>query len=111
MRNEVERLQFFESKTCDSLPKLLSADFSLLEIVQSNCVQSLQHLTQRRQKELVASLQAYGVEHADPELRNVTYRFSDGVFCVVGSEFATLLHFKSLEKLDWIAREVANGLS
>jgi hypothetical protein len=31
------------------------------------------------------------VRHDDPDVRNVTYRFSDGRFCVIDFEFATLL--------------------
>jgi hypothetical protein len=31
------------------------------------------------------------VRHDDPEMRNVTYRFSDGRFCVIDFEFAELL--------------------
>jgi tRNA A-37 threonylcarbamoyl transferase component Bud32 len=110
MQNEIELLQFLESKTCDFVPKLLSADFSRLEIVQSNCGQAVQYLTQCRLAELFARLREYGVEHGDPELRNVTYRTYDGVFCIVDFEFATILDPSPFDQLDWIARVVANEL-
>jgi hypothetical protein len=42
-------------------------------------------------KELFAELERYGVRHDDPDLRNVTYRQSDGRFCLIDFEFATLL--------------------
>jgi hypothetical protein len=40
---------------------------------------------------LYASLLPYGVRHDDPFLRNVTYRTSDGQFCLIDFEFATIL--------------------
>jgi hypothetical protein len=40
---------------------------------------------------LFAELETYGVRHDDPDLRNVTYRQSDGRFCVIDFEFASLL--------------------
>jgi hypothetical protein len=33
----------------------------------------------------------YGVRHDDPDMRNVTYRQSDGRFCIVDFELATIL--------------------
>ena len=42
-------------------------------------------------KELCAELEAFGVRHDDPFQRNVTYRMSDGRFCLIDFEFATLL--------------------
>ena len=40
---------------------------------------------------MFAELEQYGVRHEDRELRNVTYRTSDGRFCLIDFEFATLL--------------------
>jgi protein phosphatase len=40
---------------------------------------------------LFAELEKFGVRHDDPDVRNVTYRQSDGRFCVIDFEFATLL--------------------
>jgi tRNA A-37 threonylcarbamoyl transferase component Bud32 len=40
---------------------------------------------------LFAELEKFGVRHDDPDMRNVTYRFSDGRFCLIDFEFATIL--------------------
>jgi hypothetical protein len=48
-------------------------------------------LNAERQKEVFAELEGYGVRHEDRELRNITYRVSDGRFCVIDFEFATIL--------------------
>ena len=45
----------------------------------------------RAGRELFAELELYGVRHDDPDMRNVTYRQSDGRFCVVDFELATIL--------------------
>jgi hypothetical protein len=42
-------------------------------------------------QELLAELESYGVHHDDPDPRNVTYRLSDGRFCLVDFELATIL--------------------
>jgi PPM family protein phosphatase len=42
-------------------------------------------------KELFAELEKFGVRHDDPDMRNVTYRQSDGRFCLIDFEFATIL--------------------
>ena len=44
-----------------------------------------------RTRELFAELEGFGVRHDDPDVRNVTYRQSDGRFCVIDFEFATIL--------------------
>ena len=40
---------------------------------------------------LFAELETYGVRHEDRDMRNVTYRQSDGRFCVIDFELATIL--------------------
>jgi hypothetical protein len=40
---------------------------------------------------LFAELETFGVRHDDPDIRNVTYRQSDGRFCLIDFEFATIL--------------------
>ena len=42
-------------------------------------------------RELYKELELYGVRHDDAEMRNVTYRNSDGRFCLIDFEFATIL--------------------
>ena len=51
----------------------------------------MEHLDEARAKELFAELLPYGVRHDDPEVRNVTYRQTDGRFCLIDFEFATIL--------------------
>jgi hypothetical protein len=88
---EVKVLRFLESKGCAFVPKLLEADADKLRIVTSNCGARVQHLEAQRTKEIFAELEQYGVRHDDPDIRNVTYRNSDGRFCVIDFEFATIL--------------------
>ena len=42
-------------------------------------------------QEIFKQLEEYGVRHEDPYLRNITYRPSDGQFCIIDFEFATIL--------------------
>lgn len=88
---EVKVLQYLESRGCNFVPKLLEADPKLLRIVTNNCGSRVEHLDAERTKELFAELETYGVRHDDPEMRNVTYRQTDGRFCVIDFEFATIL--------------------
>ncbi len=89
--NEVRLLRFLETRGCGFVPKLLEADPDKIRIVTSNCGTRVQHLDEARLKELFAELEGYGVRHDDPDMRNVTYRQSDGRFCVIDFEFATIL--------------------
>jgi hypothetical protein len=36
-------------------------------------------------------LEKFGVRHDDPDVRNVTYRQSDGRFCLIDFELASIL--------------------
>jgi hypothetical protein len=49
-------------------------------------------------KELFDELETYGVRHDDAFLRNVTYRATDGRFCLIDFEFATILDTPPLPK-------------
>lgn len=89
--HEVRVLRYLETRGCDFVPKLLSADPELLKIVTTNCGTRVDHLGEERMKELYAELETFGVRHEDPFLRNVTYRIADGRFCLIDFEFATLL--------------------
>jgi len=88
---EVKVLRFLEARACNFVPKLLEADPELPRIVTSNCGTRVEHLDAERTRELFAELETFGVRHDDPEMRNVTYRQSDGRFCVIDFEFATIL--------------------
>ena len=51
----------------------------------------MEHLDAKRNQELFAELEQFGVRHDDPDTRNVTYRQTDGRFCLIDFEFATIL--------------------
>jgi hypothetical protein len=89
--NEVRVLKFLESHHCNFVPRLLEADEKKLRIVTTNCGSRVEHLDTERAKELFAELRKFGVRHDDADPRNVTYRFSDGRFCLIDFEFATIL--------------------
>ena len=89
--NEVRILRHLEARGCNFAPKLLEADPAELRIVTTNCGSRVEHLDGKRTRELFAELESYGVHHDDPDIRNVTYRQSDGRFCLIDFELATIL--------------------
>lgn len=89
--NEVRILRHLEARNCPFVPRLLEADPSKLQITTTNCGTRVEHLDAERARELFAELEAYGVRHDDPDVRNVTYRQQDGRFCLIDFELATLL--------------------
>jgi len=89
--NEVRVLRHLKTRGCHFVPRLLEADREKLRIITTNCGTRVEHLDEKRTKELFAELEKFGVRHDDPDMRNVTYRFSDGRFCVIDFEFATIL--------------------
>lgn len=89
--NEVRVLRHLEKRGCGFVPRLLEADPNLHRIVTTNCGTRVEHLDEARTKALFAELEPFGVRHDDPDVRNVTYRQSDGRFCVIDFELATIL--------------------
>ena len=89
--HEVRVLRYLESRGCDFVPRLLSVDPEIFKIVTTNCGSRVDHLSEDKMKMLFAELETFGVRHEDPFMRNVTYRISDGRFCLIDFEFATLL--------------------
>lgn len=89
--NEVRVLRHLTARGCNFTPKLLEADPKQLRIVTTNCGSRVEHLDEQRKQELFSELEAYGVRHDDPDVRNVTYRQSDGRFCIIDFELATIL--------------------
>jgi len=89
--HEVRVLRHLEERGCDFVPRLLEADPENLKIVTTNCGGRVDQLSPERQVALYGELAQFGVRHEDPELRNVTYRISDGRFCIIDFEFATIL--------------------
>lgn len=88
---EVRVLKYLEQRQCGFVPRLLEADETQLRIITTNCGSRVQHLDAKRTAELFAELETFGVRHDDPDIRNVTYRQSDGRFCVIDFELATIL--------------------
>ena len=89
--NEVKVLRYLEARGCDFVPQLLEVDETHLKITTTNCGSRVDQLNPERMQQLFAELAAFGVRHDDPELRNITYRRSDGRFCLIDFEFATVL--------------------
>jgi len=88
---EVRVLRLLETRGCGFVPRLLEADAAIPRIITTECGTRVEHLDAERARELFAELERYGVRHDDPDMRNVTYRQSDGRFCIVDFEFATIL--------------------
>jgi hypothetical protein len=89
--HEVRVLRLLEERGCDFVPRLLEVVPEGLKIVTTNCGQRVEHVTDARQRELFAELEKFGVRHEDQDIRNITYRRTDGRFCVIDFEFATIL--------------------
>lgn len=89
--NEVRILRFLERRGCGFVPRLLDSDPTGPSIVTNNCGSRVEYLDPDRMRELFGELETYGVRHDDPNRSNVTYRQSDGRFCVVDFELATIL--------------------
>jgi tRNA A-37 threonylcarbamoyl transferase component Bud32 len=90
--NEVRVLKVLEERGCDYVPRLLESDPEKLTIVTTNCGTIVQHISNTRIKELFDQLENdYGVRHEDAFARNITYRASDGRFCLIDFELATIL--------------------
>ncbi len=88
---EVRVLKHLEDRGCPFVPRLLESDPEALRIVTTNCGTRVDHLDAERTRELFDELLQYGVRHDDADMRNVTYRRSDGRFCLIDFEFATIL--------------------
>ena len=89
--NEVRVLRHLEAAGCPFVPRLLEADPGQLRIITTNCGSRVEHLDEARRAEIFSELEIYGVRHDDADMRNVTYRPSDGRFCLIDFEFATIL--------------------
>jgi len=91
LAREAAVLTHLQAAGCPFVPRLLSAEPERLRIVTTNCGTRVEHLDAERAKELFAELERFGVRHDDPDVRNVTYRGSDGRFCLIDFELATIL--------------------
>lgn len=89
--HEVRVLRLLEERGCTFVPRLLEADPKLLRIITTNCGARVERIDDARLNEVFAELEAFGVRHDDINIRNITYRQSDGRFCLIDFEFATIL--------------------
>jgi tRNA A-37 threonylcarbamoyl transferase component Bud32 len=88
---EVRVLRYLEKMKCPFVPRLIEADAEQLKIRTTNCGNRVDRVNPEKQNELFAELEQYGVRHEDRNVRNITYRISDGRFCIIDFEFATIL--------------------
>lgn len=89
--HEVRVLQLLEERGCPFVPRLLEADPVQRKIITTNCGSRVERIDDARLAEIFGELEAFGVRHEDVNLRNVTYRQSDGRFCLIDFEYATIL--------------------
>ena len=89
--NEVRVLRHLQARGCNWVPRLLEVDAKKLRIITTNCGARVEHIDAERARQLFAELEQFGVRHDDADPRNITYRFSDGRFCLIDFEFATIL--------------------
>ncbi len=89
--NEVRVLRYLEERGCDFVPRLIDHDPAELLMVTTHCGQRVDQMNDEKVAEIFSELERFGVKHDDPFLRNITYRASDGRFCVIDFELATIL--------------------
>lgn len=89
--NEVRVLKYLEAKQCHFVPQVLEVHPERLEVVTSNCGSRVEQLSEGRLEQIFAELESFGVRHDDAYLRNITYRESDGRFCVIDFELSTII--------------------
>lgn len=88
---EVRVLKHLKEVNCTFVPRLLESFPEQLKIITTNCGTRVDRVNPEKQKELFAELETFGVRHEDANVRNITYRASDGRFCIIDFEFASLL--------------------
>ncbi len=88
---EVRVLRHLEEQGCGFVPRLLDVHPDTLKITTTNCGSRVEHLDEERTRQIFAELLPFGVRHDDAVMRNITYRQSDGRFCIIDFEFATIL--------------------
>jgi len=87
--NEVRILRLLEERGCDYVPRLLEVHSEELYMVTTNCGQMASKMRKHKIDSIFAELEKdYGVRHDDPFEKNVTYRKTDGRFCIIDFELA-----------------------
>jgi serine/threonine protein phosphatase PrpC len=89
--NECRVLEYLALRGCNFVPRIISTNKETLELVTTNCGALVAQLSEAKVAKIFARLRKYGVRHDDAFLRNITYRSTDGQFCVIDFEFATIL--------------------
>ncbi len=90
--NECRVLRYLASRCCENVPKVLETFPEELRLVTSNCGQRVEHISEKRVRELFGELEKnFQVRHDDPYTRNITYRAATGDLCLIDFEFATIL--------------------
>jgi len=89
--NECRVLRFLEEKGCGFVPRIIDTDPENLVLVTTNCGARVERISREKKEAVYAELESYGVRHDDAETRNLTYRRTDGRFCVIDFEFAAIL--------------------
>ncbi|MCC6510321.1 MAG: serine/threonine protein phosphatase [Pirellulaceae bacterium] len=107
MENDIRVLEHLKRVACPFVPRLLSFDREALEIVVSACGVAAAHVSPNKVHQLFDELRAYGVEHEDAELRNITYDARVGHFSIVDFEFASLIDVaeRQCDDLDQLCNE------
>lgn len=91
-RNELRVLRHLEAKGCPFVPRVVHHNEKELLLVTTNCGRKVDHMSDKKRLSIFQELESqFGVRHEDAELRNITYRMTDGRFCVIDFEFATLI--------------------
>jgi len=89
--NEVRVLRYLEKRSCPFVPRILETDPDQLLLVTTNSGKRIENISLEKMDSLHAELQNYGVQHGDWDMRNITYSSSEGRFCIIDFEFATIL--------------------
>jgi len=89
--HEVRVLRLLEERGCPFVPRLLEANPTQLKIITTNCGSRVERIDDARLAEIFGELEPFGVRHDDVNVRNITYRQSDGRFCLIDFEYATIL--------------------
>lgn len=89
---EARILRALEERHCPYVPQLIEHIPEENYIVTTNCGGPAPNISRRKSDALFAELEReFGVQHDDPEPRNVTYSKKLGRFCLIDFELATLL--------------------
>ncbi len=89
--NEVRVLKYLEAKRCPFVPQVIDEYPERLEVVTTNCGSRVEQLSEGKLEQIFAELESFGVRHDDAFLRNITYRESDGRFCIIDFELSTIV--------------------